>query len=105
MSKHKAWRKPKEKCQPQLSASNFECVDCGQDTSLAASREYYMVKLPIWLQAGMIYEGGMLCIWCLESRIGRQLTTSDFDMDLPINTLQKGPFSVRSERLKNRIKL
>lgn len=63
-----------------------------------------MVKLPIWLQAGMIYDGGMLCIGCLETRIGRQLTRSDFDMDLPINTLQEGPFSTRSDRLKNRLK-
>jgi len=44
-----------------------------------------MVIDPIWEEAGMDPEGGMLCIGDLERRLGRELEPEDFT-DAPINT-------------------
>jgi hypothetical protein len=62
---------------------NFDCVDCGINT--LDSKEYYMVSNSVWLETKLKTDEGMLCISCLESRIGRNLTSKDFP-DLPINT-------------------
>ncbi len=43
-----------------------------------------MVDEEIWEQAGLSQRGGMLCIGCLEHRLGRKLWGCDFT-DLPIN--------------------
>lgn len=53
--------------------SGFECNDCGVHTLDIG--EYYMVRGDVW-PAG----AHMLCIACLESRIGRSLTPQDFTM-------------------------
>lgn len=78
----------------------FICVDCGLDTKEA--QEYYMVYNDVWEDAGMSFAGhfgdGMLCVGCIESRLGRELTPSDFP-DLPIN---RGFFPM-SDRLKSRV--
>jgi hypothetical protein len=52
----------------------FRCVDC--EACTACLGEYYMVHGSLWLAAGM--SAGMLCIVCLEVRIGRELTPSEF---------------------------
>jgi hypothetical protein len=39
--------------------------------------EYYMLKDEVWAQAGMEPQG-FLCIGCLETRLGRELTAADF---------------------------
>lgn len=76
------------------------CIDCGVDT--AEIREYYMIRSEVWLGAGMKHDhepgDGMLCIGCLENRIGRRLVASDFP-DYPIN---RGAFR-QSDRLRNRM--
>jgi hypothetical protein len=77
---------------------NEHCADCGVNTFEA--NEYYMVHNSVWGAAGMEMESGMLCIGCLEERLGRQLTSSDF-IDAPINTERYR----RSERLKNRLEM
>lgn len=74
----------------------FECLDCGVDTSLI--HEYYMVKNRVWLKAHPA-DDGMLCIACLETRLGRVLTHKDFT-DAPINL--PGGWQ-QSERLLARI--
>jgi hypothetical protein len=60
----------------------FDCVDCRRNTVT----EYYMVHDTVWQhEAGMKPNGGgMLCIECLEGRIGRRLTSADF-IDAPCN--------------------
>ncbi|MNU36373.1 hypothetical protein D3C71_249880 [compost metagenome] len=58
------------------------CVDCGQHTDLL--NEYYHVHDEVWAEAGTDEAESMLCIGCLETRIGRQLTPADFS-DAPIN--------------------
>jgi hypothetical protein len=56
------------------------CVDCGTDTLPTGwhrRAEYYSVHDEVWAAAGMQFEG-FLCIGCLEVRVGRRLTRSDF---------------------------
>lgn len=60
--------------------SRFACVDCGVDTGRIS--EYYMLLDEVWAAAGNIR--GMLCIGCLEARLGRQLSARDFS-DAPLN--------------------
>ena len=55
----------------------FLCRDCGIDTNEIG--EYYMVRDKVWgAAAGIPPNGGMLCVACLERRLGRQLTRDDF---------------------------
>ena len=46
----------------------FRCIDCNVHTRMID--EYYMVTDETWAIAGMMCDGGMLCIGCLEKRIG-----------------------------------
>lgn len=57
----------------------FDCNDCGLYTY---NYEYYMVNDSIWDKYGAGTK--MLCIKCLEKRIGRELQSTDFK-HLPIN--------------------
>lgn len=61
----------------------WNCIDCGIHTGLHL--EYYMVRDDVWALSGLGGHDGMLCIACLEDRIGRALTPDDFP-DLPINS-------------------
>ncbi len=74
-----------------------KCKDCGIDTYLG-SENYYMVTPEIWNEYGLggsrwVVRGeawtadkksGMLCIGCLEERMGRKLRLTDVP-DWPIN--------------------
>lgn len=75
----------------------FNCKDCGINTN--DIDEYYMVLDSIWLESGMDKDGGMLCLECLEIRIGRRLIGADFKDGLPINE----GFFPRSERMLDRL--
>ena len=86
------------------------CRDCGFDTSPgsptreqaqeqlnrtgkftfygSSEGETYIVHDHVWQAAGMkewsdVGESGVLCIGCLEKRIGRELRPEDFDHDHP----------------------
>jgi hypothetical protein len=91
------------------------CNDCGLDTTPdddrrkrgARKSEYYMVRDDVWRAAGMPERepmpyskspGDFLCIGCLEARLGRALTASDF-ADAPINC----PDRRNSQRLNARL--
>ena len=73
---------------------NFICADCKVDTSFDGVNEYYMVHKHIWDEHGASED--MLCIGCLEQRMGRELTSLDFT-DAPVNSDDS-----RSDRLMNR---
>jgi hypothetical protein len=74
------------------------CIDCGVDTY--AIHEYYMVHDGVWQDAGMVkYDGAMLCVGCLERRLGRRLADSDFT-DYPINDARR---HYQSRRLWDRV--
>lgn len=57
----------------------FQCLDCAACT--LCTDEYYMVTDEVW---SSVANRGMLCIGCLEARLGRELTASDFT-DCPLN--------------------
>lgn len=64
----------------ELVVSDWRCADCGIDTD--AIGEYYMVLDPLWEQVDA--GEGHLCIGCLEHRLGRALSASDFS-DAAVN--------------------
>lgn len=55
-------------------STRWLCVDCTRDTH----GEHYFVKNSVWQGEAGMGERGMLCIGCLETRIQRTLTRSDF---------------------------
>jgi hypothetical protein len=70
------------------------CSDCGMDTEPwpphRGTQEHYLVLDDVWKQAGMplgkkdpidglgTVGGGILCVGCIEKRLGRLLTIDDF---------------------------
>jgi hypothetical protein len=85
---------PKAEEDPELDFSPFICMDCLGNTH--HMNEYYMVHDVLWLQA-VGSKAGMLCIGCLEARLKRRLTASDFT-DALINSMP-----TQSERLSQRL--
>jgi len=79
------------------SRRRFLCMDCGIDTGKIA--EFYMLQESIWLLVAKS-DRGMLCISCLESRLGRKLTFWDFNNSY-VNSLH---FGVKSVRLLERLR-
>ena len=87
--------------EPTTRGSRFDCLDCGEDTNTID--EYYVVRDAVWREAHPA-RLGMLCIGCLEGRLGRRLTTADFP-EAPLNDptdLVFGPIG-RSRRLLDRL--
>ena len=92
------------------AACGTNCVDCGVGT--LTLREWYMVKDDVWELAWAGRRKSwykdvpdctlgveVLCIGCLEKRIGRKLTACDFT-DALVNDLRLGNNSARlRERL------
>lgn len=87
-------------CDNTGKARSFEdlgryCRDCSE-----VEHYQYMVRKPVWYQAMPDYAEQvkarnalpnrpaiMLCLPCLEKRLGRPLASSDFDLNLPGNQL------------------
>jgi hypothetical protein len=67
------------KCRPPSKRRKIDCLGCGVDTSFATGNgHYYLVHDALWLRA--VPGGrGMLCLDCLEKRLGRPLTRADFE--------------------------
>jgi hypothetical protein len=63
--------------------------------------EYYMVTDEVWPEAdcGLESGWGMVCIGCLEERLGRELTAEDFT-GAPINW--SDVLVIRGERMIDR---
>jgi hypothetical protein len=83
-----------------IDLADLPCTDCGYGT---ISDEYYMVRNAVWERAIGVtpipnFDDTILCIGCLERRIGRTLTRYDFT-DCAINNDPE-----KSERLRNRMK-
>lgn len=77
---------------------DFGCMDCAIDT--LETGEYYMLIKRIWNRIHDSYDG-MLCIGCVEQRIGRELRPADFAR-CPLNTDQFKRH--QSPRLRSRLK-
>jgi hypothetical protein len=53
------------------------CLDCRTETTFTkGNEEFYMVPDALWSKANPHIDG-MLCIGCLETRIGRTLTSDE----------------------------
>jgi hypothetical protein len=78
--------------------ANMSCEDCGTSTF----GEYYMVHDEVWADTGMAPDGGLLCVGCLERRLGRRLTPDDFT-SCPLNKDNRTIRHYASERLYDRI--
>jgi hypothetical protein len=79
---------------PEIDTT-FRCVDCGKCT--LSSDEYYTVDNALWGEtAGMAPDGGMLCLACLERRIGRPLTFADFTALPPTQKVWRRHLAARS---------
>lgn len=78
----------------EVDLEPFVCRDCGVNTAL--NEEYYMLTTEVWRETVPDLVG-MLCINCIELRLGRQLWPEDF-MDSPINYMH----SVLSARVLSR---
>jgi hypothetical protein len=75
--------------------AGFACADCGVNT--ARIDEYYMVTHELWASATP--DGAdILCIGCLEKRLGRELVPDDFPSCWGINCADP-----KSERLLKRL--
>lgn len=71
----------------------LDCDDCGVNT--AEIGEYYMVHAPVWDLATAWHEHNhVLCIGCLESRLGRKLNREDFS-GVPVNLETADHYSPR----------
>lgn len=78
------------------SRKKWLCLDCQVDTGKIY--EHYFVTLDLWLSA-VGSKTGMLCIGCLEARLHRTLTASDFT-DCHINNPR---LYTMSDRLRRRL--
>jgi hypothetical protein len=75
-----------------------QCHDCG-GRAWTQLREDYIVHDDIWHQACtaepvMKDDCGLLCVGCIEQRLGRRLNSADFEAGVPLN-VERG----KSERL------
>jgi hypothetical protein len=69
-----------------LYDSSWHCLDCGVNTGPA--EEYFMLRHELWRRvASRRDRGGMLCLRCVELRLGRGLCRADF-LDYPVNERQ-----------------
>jgi hypothetical protein len=101
-------------CRPRnFSKRNMRawCGGCGVDTSWDGLGEWYTVKNAIWERVWPETSNGkliskpngprhFLCIGCLEERLGRTLTSDDFEEGNILNRPQRG----QSKRLRDRLK-
>jgi hypothetical protein len=76
----------------------FNCLDCSDDTLVGG--ECYMLRDEVLLSANPQRQG-MLCIGCVEKRLGRRLTPEDFQGAPLDHHLINGP--ALSTRLMSRI--
>lgn len=75
----------------------WDCFSCGVDT-FALGEDFY-VQDDLWRTYGV---EGVLCILCLEKRLGRPLEPADFKSP-GIDRPPHFPHYVRSDRFKDRV--
>lgn len=70
------------------SKTKWICVDCSRNTKY----EHYFVHNDVWFGLAGMTESGMLCVACLEARIGRELRADDFT-DCFLNDPRRNPMT------------
>ena len=81
------------------SRSRFLCLDCKVDCGKIG--EHYMLKDLVWFSV-VASNKGMLCVGCIEGRLGRRLIPSDFNNSY-VNGLGFG--QIKSNRLLERLRI
>lgn len=82
---------------PSIYDSHWYCLDCGVNTGLA--EEYFMLRHELWRRlVGRRDRGGMLCLRCVELRLGRGLCGKDF-LQVPVNMGQARVCEALARRL------
>jgi hypothetical protein len=76
----------------------FLCLDCKVDTGKIG--EHYMLTDSTWYQIHNSNQG-MICLGCVEKRLGRKLVATDFN-DSHVNRPQPG--KTMSARFMDRLK-
>ena len=71
------------------------CRDCKIDVG---SDYGYMVHDQVWPNENGKPLEGLLCIKCLEIRLGRRLYLSDFNWSVPLNYMYKGTDLLESRK-------
>lgn len=71
------------------------CMDCGDRTA----GEDFSVHRSLWAKYVGDADAGVICIPCLEARMGRELWSGDF-VHWPINNVEECP---RTDRLRDRL--
>lgn len=79
------------------SRRKWLCMDCKQDTGRMG--EHYMLVDATW-QLAHNSNKGMLCVGCIEKRLGRKLRHQDFN-DSHVNRISPG--GSKSQRLLQRM--
>jgi len=72
--------------QKRVDLKKFLCMDCKVDImDVNGIVHYYSLRNEIWNRICLGKEkAGMLCLFCVEKRLGRKLRFSDFS-DAPLN--------------------
>lgn len=93
----------REEVSAYILSGRYDCTGCGINTSRAD--EYYMIQHDLW--ASTSAGRGMLCVGCLEEKIGRRLEPADFiDCDLNFGPyMRDGSPRRKSRRLAERMGL
>ena len=60
-----------------MTENDCACADCGIDTLRRGAADFYMVRTELWRRYGVAR--GLLCLACLELRLGRPLEIADFN--------------------------
>ena len=67
-----------------LTEERIFCADCtaeGRAFNVVSEGHYCMLRDPLWRSLGMAgYFSGVLCLGCIERRLGRRLSLRDFVM-------------------------
>jgi hypothetical protein len=80
-----------------LDHSRWHCMDCAKDTDSA--QEFYALRDDLWrMIVRRPRRGGMLCLNCVERRLGRPLHRLDFK-PVPVNAGQAAVCQALADRL------
>lgn len=80
-----------------ITSKLWNCRDCRRNTAILG--EYYSVNNDVWREGGLAPDGGLLCVKCLEGRLGRTLRPGDF-VSCRVN---EDPTRYRSDLLCSRL--
>jgi len=76
---------------------HWHCLDCGINTG--PTQEYFMLRHELWRRlVARRDRGRMLCLRCVELRLGRGLCGRDF-LQVPINRMQASVCDALAQRL------